>query len=722
MTADEYLGQDHIRIAVAPLRAGYVVRPGDRAGVVKAITAATRRWGGITEPIVPVPDAGSNPTALSIHVVNTLAPDLLVSVDEERDCDQLSASLGRQVVPWSAFAYEGQEWPPLWCHPAKVDATDDPVLVLLANGSLRDIAACGAADASDGWRFFGRAGVRADPEHWLDQAHRAQLRRETPLWGTLRQTEEHSLGTIHAPPVPALIWFSESESWEDVVAFWNARALVALTWPPSTVVLLPPSIEPWLNFSDQVAHGMLTRRFLRRCRPDAAIYSHSVPTDRLRDLASHLGLRDITSDFPHRDSYPIAEREEPDYESPLAATVGLDPTPWLVYPRSYGVGSQQLIQVFRRRTTLDVPWPVTFSTRGGGTVRASISQLRYLDVPQRPEVAGAIMSSGYWQPGEFQPTLSFFAPLGTHSVSAWLAIPTNEQILDLALSGRKAKYEPSDKGRYGLALLERAPEIVSLVGDPSSIKWIRALASASTTQFTKRLAAIGVENDLADAVVELAQGHFVLPFRTVSDLGSKEDAAAMTSLFESLTAVGLVIRGFVTRCDACGVPSFIEMPAVVRQPVCPACGSNAAYVTDKRLDSGVGVHYRLNALLDRAANNGVLPTLAAVGRLYTMAQDRDLGHVTHLIPGADLQVDGVHMGEVDLLGFIGRELIVGEVKTSPQDFTEGQIEKDIGKVEAVGAEVYVIATPGSLDSNQRKLALTKAEGSGCRLVLIEGSK
>lgn len=711
-------------MTVAPNRVGYVVRQGDRAGVLRAISAATRRWGGITEPILPIGDDGSV-EPLDLRIVKTLAPDLLVAVDDNLNVELLSDDIGQPVVPWIWMEESDSAWQPAWCHPARIESHRDTTLVAVEHGPLRDLAGFRAPDPSNGWSFFRRMEVLdhayRGEERLPDQAYRAQLRRETPLWATLNGMAEQARGTVMPPRMPGLIWFAEPESIDDVVGFWNARALIALTVPDPVAVLLPPAIEPWLEFPRQVADALRMAGFLRRCRPDAAIYSHSVPIERLRELADHLELFDITEDFPYTDSYPTAGRGEDDPMVPICATVGLDPTPWLIYPRSYGIGVDRLVQVFRRHTTIDAPWPVNFSPLGGGLVRTSVSQLSCLGIPRRDEVVKAFDPLAFWQPGEHQPMLSSLSTLTGPGVPLFLQIPTDAEVLTLALKAHRAHYKTSDKGKYGLALLERVPEIASFVDRRDKINWIRQLATARTSGFTRQLedllGTVGIESGLEDQILSLAQDHFALPFRPVSELGPKERATEITELFELLTSVGFTYRGLALRCETCGIKSFVELPVTGPRPTCPGCGSHVSYLVDQERDSGLSVHYRLNTLLSRAADGGVLPTLAVIGRLERQAQNR--GVKAHLVPGADVYVEEKHIGEIDVLGFIGQQVIAGEVKSSPQDFTPGQIDKDLKKALAVGADVFVIGSVDPINQEQRSDAQAKAERNGCHLEVID---
>ncbi len=177
-------------------------------------------------------------------------------------------------------------------------------------------------------------------------------------------------------------------------------------------------------------------------------------------------------------------------------------------------------------------------------------------------------------------------------MSASLHVPTNVEVLKLAPSASRARYKLSDKGKYGVALLERVPEIAKLIDQPEKIRWIRQLANASTSAFTKRLEKIGIDSVLAGKIIDLAQQHFALPFRSVSELVSEEQAAETTDLFERLTSVGLMYRGLALRCGTCLVQSFVELSATGARPTCPGCGADASYVIDQRRKSGLSVHYR----------------------------------------------------------------------------------------------------------------------------------
>ena len=74
-----YLGQELARLNVGPIRACYLVPNLNRDRLIEAITAASRRWGGVTEPILPVGQDGLI-DAWPNRIVGALKPDVFVDM------------------------------------------------------------------------------------------------------------------------------------------------------------------------------------------------------------------------------------------------------------------------------------------------------------------------------------------------------------------------------------------------------------------------------------------------------------------------------------------------------------------------------------------------------------------------------------------------------------------------------------------------------------------
>ena len=161
------------------------------------------------------------------------------------------AQLGTSLTSWPDFTGEPPGFPWLWCHPLVIDgpAGDAPV-PMPAEASLRALAGVGAVEDFRMWNVYGPGILQHADEH---QCALAQLTRNTVVWAGARAVAEEAAGSVLAPPVPAVIWVSEPDSFADAIGFWNARALVATITAVDhlgTAILLPPDITAWTDLAD----------------------------------------------------------------------------------------------------------------------------------------------------------------------------------------------------------------------------------------------------------------------------------------------------------------------------------------------------------------------------------------------------------------------------------------------------------------------------------------
>jgi hypothetical protein len=193
-------------------------------------------------------------------------------------------------------------------------------------------------------------------------------------------------------------------------------------------------------------------------------------------------------------------------------------------------------------------------------------------------------------------------------------------------------------------------------------------------------------------------------------------AGDIAEVLEQLVALGLCSRGFSIDCAECQMESYIEHSAVTPQATCPGCGAAGAYRAAANKPAGPVVRYRLNSLLDRASDNGAPPHILGMACLRQHAAGRPL----YILPGALLSDGNTDLGEVDLLGYLAEHLIAGEVKTSPEDFTEDQIKKDLSLAARIGADIYVMVAVHPLTEGQKGMAASLATAQGCQLLTFSG--
>lgn len=248
-SAGEYLGQEEFQVAALPARVAYLIRTNSRTGYVRAVQEATTRWGGATEPIIPVRASGkvdgfwrqvvaqaNVDEAVNVDVSETAAATaataLCLDLVPLRHIDQMG--VGQFTCHPSATSFDpnghvsggflGGSIPPLWTHAEP----DLPLWAITAAGALTSEARQGATDSGDP--------ILTTRD--LLQLAIAQVAGTTGLDRTVLQLSER-----WASPAPwsgpALIWITEPNSLLDCLHYWNRRALRPLqyaTWP---MLILP---------------------------------------------------------------------------------------------------------------------------------------------------------------------------------------------------------------------------------------------------------------------------------------------------------------------------------------------------------------------------------------------------------------------------------------------------------------------------------------------------
>ncbi|MFE4628669.1 hypothetical protein [Streptomyces mirabilis] len=94
-----YPGLQVMQAAVLPARAVYLIAEGSTSGFIRAVEEASGRWGGMTEPIIPVADSGVV-SAEYAEMVGFAEVEAAVNVDVDDHAAQLAAeSLGLPLLP-----------------------------------------------------------------------------------------------------------------------------------------------------------------------------------------------------------------------------------------------------------------------------------------------------------------------------------------------------------------------------------------------------------------------------------------------------------------------------------------------------------------------------------------------------------------------------------------------------------------------------------------------
>jgi hypothetical protein len=667
----------------------------------------------VTEPILAVGLAGLTGEHWQ-QIVAALDPDLFIDMGLADDARAAARDqLGKGLTSWPDFTGEPPGFPWLWCHPLVVDGPAGDAPAPFPPDNLRALAGVGAVEDFLMWNVHG-PGIQQPS----DEQRRAltQLTRNTTAWLSARQVSEEALGSTAAPPLPAVIWVSEENSFTDAIGFWNARALVATASAVSHVaaILLPPDLPDWADLADLLALNV--HAHYPRPHPDAFIFSHTIAQDQLRIIAGQLNLTEAAPAVGQAKAAPGSLGGQPDPAAAPTAAIGLDPTPWCCYPRRYGRGTSELMQVFSSPTVIRAPSPVPFRIGTGGWVQVSLSGLCAFAVPRRRAVAQLFRPDARYSAGRLCVTRP-----AANTFEVEVTIPEPPAVLAATLLDAGVTFTLSDKGKYAQALLDRAPGFPEMLLRPGTLEVITELTRKRTDRVQKDLETFlqdnSLESGVADHILALARQHLPIPNRQVSQLARPDlPAGEAAEIVEQLTAAGLCSRGLVIKCGTCQMESYIELGEVTRRATCPGCGAAGGYSADPNDPMGPVIRYRLSSLLDRASDNGAPPHLLGLACLRQHADDRPL----YILPGALLHAGTQSLGEADLIGYLAEQIIIGEVKTSANWFTEAQVKKDLALAAQVRADVYVMVAVTAISEQQKTMAGALAAAQGCELLTFSG--
>ena len=696
----DVLGPDLVHVDVRPIRALYMVRSGSVADFRMAVHLASNRWGGIQELIIPVspqgrmwprwrqmiewspPDYIANVAELPLDVVNRVALDLGRPVVSQQMIDDVHHGMHQLA------AYPPAELSNLQLAGA---ARRAPILTTAALGPVPI-----DNELLQAWRATGAVPYT---EGRTAAIVMAQLSRRTVIGSTGRQCGEVLFRG--SPPESLVVWCARSTNLFDAVNFWNLRALMPLSFGAAPMVALEED-----TLADQAVHEALRSECAKRAGRIVPSIIFAGPAASKPGVANMLAAAGWDVHRETKISRRLGRRV--DTSGPLTAAIAWDPRVIVGGERQPGVRASVLTTLDRTRTLIRTPSPVIFHPNIGGPVRVILSGPGHLSVPSSPSVAQLFHPHAL--PNKSGIELSTLAQAEYHFE---IAIPERLAVLRTALSDRKITATPSDKGQL-------ASGVRRVVGDAALIsrpELIRAVDKLTTHRIEYQIRAIqeqvtGVTREQAAELARLFGSQVRQTARSLQEVSSDYGASGATvgPMLNELVASRLVRRGALVRCSLCGLDTFVDAEFIGSAATCPACGSNAAFVSSKSQEPIL--YYRLNALVDRASDNGVFVHLYAVAALE--------GHAPLVdgVPGCDLRSGNTPIGEADVLALVGSEIWMVEAKSTAGWFTETQIANDINRAREIGAEVYVLACLEPIPPQTLEFAATEASANGIRVAYV----
>lgn len=692
----DYVGPTMVRAAVLPGRAVYLVTDESEKGLRRAVQEACTRWGGMTEPIIPVKQDGEVDPWCE-QVVSLSRADSAVNVDvDPEDAAAVAGKLGLTLVPLADIDATGTA--AFTVHPSAVGPEQMPgsIAYVMASEKRQLWEVAGAGDLTDAHLESITAGTFYTRRPSDDEVARSQLAGGTLVERTCSQFSEHWArgGPGYAP---AVVWVTQPGSFLDCVYFWNLRVLRPLRLASLPMLLLPAGrVQHWLHFPDMLAH-VLQRP--DEFAPDVALSSISVSESELHDTAALLGLQPHEGEPRVGHAWPAPLRTPP-----YTYRVDLDPRSWQVFERSYGQFTDVDVQLFRDKTTVRFTSPVSF--RAGGRALVHFSGAALEGLPRRTAVAERILRNSSWSNGSLQ--------IASQAVNEYLFqihVPELPEVTAALLGRVTARHELSaKKGQAGMAWLDQAD--ISPLAEPGVFAAIRELTTPRSRNLLRELRKLRRDGAVDGELAEIAAhwgGRSERRYRSTEQLTNLPEGQAAAAL-ERLCAAGWAERGLQIACSACGLPSFVPLQQASGRATCPGCSSPATY----EIGSALTVYYRLNSHLDLLSDQGVLPHLLTVAALQRQ------GKKSHFLPGVDVwfSQDDSDKAEADIFGVRDGQVLCGEVKTSVSEFTTDQIVRDVNLSARLGGDAHILAATDNIPDEVASEAQQLCEAKGLDLIVM----
>jgi len=693
----EYLGEAVVAVDVRPVRAAYLVRAGSVTDFKQAVYRAVDRWGGIHESIVPVSKTGRIRPGYVSLLTRRAEPDVIFDIGglSTEVIAETQAKLNRLVYPVGLTTH-WDRFHPLLAHSA--ESISSLHLVQAAAPALIDRAGPGfiqdAAELRE-WRQFG-----ATVDETTDRVSLAiaQLRDQTLVAATAHQCREVQ---IESPFSMTHVWLAPPNSLKDALEFWNLRALAPRDLERDYWVLTSPEVFLDDRFKEALMTALRNRP--QRSDPTFMLSSLSLSKSNLQRVVKAAGF-ELQQGGGMKVSYQVGETDPPGDDGRVTVRIGVVPFSGRTL---YGIRTSPSVQLFSEGTRLRTPSPFRAHSRyGHGPVRIRLSGAAQLEAPASVSVAHLFHDQAEWVRGNLE-----LGMMHDDTIDIPLRIPSRRAILDAHLADRSLRFTLSRPGKYAQAIIGRVSS-PDLFLDPNVEKVIAALTSTTPA---KQLAGLARSNALSEETVAAILAGLdarpprversALDIRHLTRLKLEE----VLTMLDELAFSGLVERGLVNDCGECGVRSFQPFPEVNSKATCPACGSRGRFAGDK---TGPMVHYRLNALLDRASAQGALVHLYAVAAL--LREDRTM----LVLPGADITRPDGTAAEIDILGLAGAAVLGGEAKRSASWFTDPQVDRDIALTAELGGTRHLMVCLEPLPSSAIDSAKELAEAANVDLAVL----
>ncbi|MBL7488198.1 hypothetical protein I6A60_27945 [Frankia sp. AgB1.9] len=346
---ESYVGPTVVNAVLAPARALYLIAEDNKVGLIRAVQEASSRWGGVTEPIVPVSTSPESESLVSDwyrQVAEVSQVDGAVNINLPDDlAERAAARLGLPLTPLASIDHRG---PTKWtAHPACIpsSASTEAYIISTPDRNLWEIV--GAGDLTDdGLASIGDLPFKVRRPVTADEVARAQLAKTTLLERTRASLDWHF--AANGPfATPAIAWVVDDTIIGDHIHFWNLRALQSLDFKNPPMFIIPATgVDNWINFKAQLA-GRLARP--DEFSPDLILASSHVAEEILDNIALTLGLEKSADEIRSGHRFPADPRPSPYTYLTLNDVHArrVDIRQWFVFDRACGLQKKSRSTTFR---------------------------------------------------------------------------------------------------------------------------------------------------------------------------------------------------------------------------------------------------------------------------------------------------------------------------------------------------------------------------------------
>jgi hypothetical protein len=530
----------------------------------------------------------------------------------------------------------------------------------------------------------------------------AQLEQTTLIARTLEgcsEVQTSSLGGL------GIVHLADGGFW-DAITFWNWRALMPVMFDRGLAIYVDTEVAKHPEFRAGLHDAM--DRIGKTSTPDLTLVSLTIGAPGLAGIRRRLGLKAHKS---KRISHHLAISDAKAEELGRSAILNVDPTSSYIGDRTPGVRSTTLATFTSPTTLIRVTSPISFKRPGGSHILVSFSGSDVFDVPRSPGTARLFERNAVWRHGRLEVETS-----ARPHYQFSLQMPSIDEALGVYLQDKGSELRISGPGRLARGLIDRlSTGGLAAFEDPSTIAVVRSLTPARSKSLVKELEQSVVGSELTPGEIETTarrlgdtQRQGAIHLGQVAGGAHLSEKVAASALLR-LAKAGLVFQGWMIKCPTCGLDTFLQLRETRPKARCPGCRSEASYVLDARGEPRL--HYRLNSLLARASDQGVLVHLLAAAKLI----DRD--PTTHMVLGADiLDSAGATLGEVDILAVSGTDVLSGEAKSSLEAFTPEQIKRDVDLSHRLGANFHVLACPVPVSDGVLSMCEDLCKAAGLKML------